>query len=157
MELLTAADLADPRPLYEVDLAAAGDEPGDVGVDEISYPDWLAAYWHRCNLNRELTSPAFVDGVVAAFGRSLIDGRHGCRSRMTGTRPAHHGAGLAGLVKLAALPRAWGPATGTSRAAPLSTVECCRGGGFVNLALPIRTREWGIRSALLAAAERGDH
>ncbi|WP_446215893.1 GNAT family N-acetyltransferase [Micromonospora sp. IBHARD004] len=106
VELATAADLAHPRPLYEADLDAARDEPGDVGMDDISYPDWLAAYWHRPDLDRALTCLAILDGVVAAFSLALTDGRHGYQSGMTGTRPAHRRAGLAGLVKVAALRRA---------------------------------------------------
>ncbi|MFE9693954.1 GNAT family N-acetyltransferase [Micromonospora sp. NPDC005806] len=106
VELVTAADLADPRPVYEADLAAAADEPGDAPMDDISYPDWLAAYWHRPDLDRELTSMAMVDGVVVAFSVALTDGGDGYQSGMTGTRPSHRRAGLAGLVKLASLHRA---------------------------------------------------
>ncbi|MBM0229051.1 MULTISPECIES: GNAT family N-acetyltransferase [Micromonospora] len=101
--LASAADLADPRPLYEADLDAARDEPGDVGMDAISYPDWLAAYWDRPDLDRALTRLAMVDDAVAAFSLALTDGRRGYQSGMTGTRPAHRRSGLAGLVKVAAL------------------------------------------------------
>jgi hypothetical protein len=92
VELITAADLADPRPLYEADLAAAADEPGDAPMDDISYPDWQAAYWHRREPDRELTSRthrhgaaqrhllAMVDGVVVAFSVALTGGRDGYQS-----------------------------------------------------------------------------
>ncbi|SBT44188.1 GNAT family N-acetyltransferase [Micromonospora auratinigra] len=103
VDLVTAADLTDPYPLYEADCAAAADEPGDVGMDELAFTDWLATYWERPDLDRRLTTLAVVDGVVAAFSVALTDGRDGYQSGMTGTRPEHRGAGLGRLVKLAAL------------------------------------------------------
>ncbi|MER7475411.1 hypothetical protein [Micromonospora sp. NPDC000018] len=99
MRLTTAADLPDPRPLYEADLAAAADEPGDVGMDEISYADWRAAYWDRPDLDRDLTRVAMVDGVVVAFSVALTDGGERYLSGMTGTRAEWRGRGLARLVK----------------------------------------------------------
>ncbi|MGC1214384.1 MAG: GNAT family N-acetyltransferase [Micromonospora sp.] len=106
VRLVTGAELGDPRPVYEADLDASADEPGDVGMDDISYDDWLSAYWDRPDLDRRSTSLAVVDGVVAAFSFVVSDGRGRCGSGITGTRPAHRRTGLAGLVKLAALHRA---------------------------------------------------
>ena len=107
VRLLSAAELDDPRPLYEADLDASRDEPGDVGMDDISYADWLSAYWLRPDLDPASTSMAMVDGVVAAFSLVLTDGRDRCGSGMTGTRPAHRRSGLGRLVKVTALRRAW--------------------------------------------------
>ncbi|MFI6158916.1 GNAT family N-acetyltransferase [Micromonospora haikouensis] len=106
VRLLAAADLPDPRLLYEADLDVSRDEPGEVGMDEIAYADWLAAYWHRPDLDRELTTVAMVDGEVAAFTVGLTDSRHDHRCGMTGTRRPHRRRGLARLVKQAALRRA---------------------------------------------------
>ncbi|MCM0677040.1 GNAT family N-acetyltransferase [Micromonospora phytophila] len=103
VRLCAAADLADPRPLYEADLAAAADEPGDVGMDAISYADWRAAYWDRPDLDRDLTTVAVADGSVVAFSVALTDGRDRYQSGMTGTRPGWRGRGLARLVKHASL------------------------------------------------------
>ncbi|MGK5518822.1 GNAT family N-acetyltransferase [Micromonospora sp. URMC 107] len=103
VRLGTAAELADPRPLYEADLAAAADEPGDVGVDEISFSDWRTAYWHRPDLDRALSTVATADGVVVAFSLALTDGRDRYLSGMTGTRSGWRGRGLARLVKHASL------------------------------------------------------
>ncbi|MEU9510643.1 GNAT family N-acetyltransferase [Micromonospora sp. NPDC048170] len=99
VRLATAADLVDPRALYEADLAAAADEPGDVGMDEISYPDWRAAYWDRPDLDRALSTVALADGVVVAFSVALTDGVDRYLSGMTGTRSGWRGRGLARLVK----------------------------------------------------------
>ncbi|NBE83576.1 GNAT family N-acetyltransferase [Micromonospora rubida] len=106
VRLLSAADLPDPRPLYEADLDAARDEPGEVGMDEIGYADWLATYWERPDLDRALTTVAVVDDEVAAFGIALTDGRDCYQSGMTGTRRAYRRRGLARLVKHAGLTRA---------------------------------------------------
>ncbi|MFG1890939.1 GNAT family N-acetyltransferase [Micromonospora sp. NPDC049051] len=103
VRLGTAADLVDPRPLYEADLAAAADEPGDVGMDEISFDDWRAAYWDRPDLDRALSTVATADGAVVAFTVALTDGRNRYLSGMTGTRPGWRGRGLARLVKHASL------------------------------------------------------
>jgi RimJ/RimL family protein N-acetyltransferase len=75
-------------------------------MDQIGYEDWLAAYWHRPDLDRALTTVAVVDGVVAAFSLALTDGADRYQSGMTGTRRAYRGRGLARLVKHASLRRA---------------------------------------------------
>ncbi|MFC8845223.1 MULTISPECIES: GNAT family N-acetyltransferase [unclassified Micromonospora] len=106
VRLLAAADLPDPRLLYEADLDAARDEPGEVSMDEIAYADWLAAYWDRPDLDRGLTTVALVDGEVAAFTVALTDGRHRHQCGMAGTRRPYRRRGLARLVKQAALGRA---------------------------------------------------
>ncbi|WFE56985.1 GNAT family N-acetyltransferase [Micromonospora sp. WMMD712] len=106
VRLLAAADLPDPRALYAADLDVSRDEPGEVGMDEIAYADWLAAYWHRPDLDRELTTVAVADGEVVAFTVGLTDSRHDHRCGMTGTRRPHRRRGLARLVKQAALRRA---------------------------------------------------
>ncbi|MGC5335079.1 GNAT family N-acetyltransferase [Micromonospora sp. DT62] len=103
VRLGTAADLVDPRPLYEADLAAAADEPGDVGRDETGFSDWRAAYWDRPDLDRALSMVATADGVVVAFSLALTDGRDRYLSGMTGTRSGWRGRGLARSVKHASL------------------------------------------------------
>ncbi|WP_200212658.1 GNAT family N-acetyltransferase [Micromonospora coerulea] len=107
VRLTSAAELADPKALYAADLDVSRDEPGEVGMDEISYDDWRAAYWDRPDLDRSLTSVALVDDVVVAFSFALTDGRDRYQSGMTGTRRAYRGMGLARPVKLAGLRRAW--------------------------------------------------
>jgi GNAT superfamily N-acetyltransferase len=106
VRLVPAADLPDLRGLYEADLDASRDEPGDVGLDEISYADWRTVYWARPDLVPALTVVALVDGVVAAFCLVHGDGRGRYGSGMTGVRRAYRRRGLARLVKLASLRRA---------------------------------------------------
>jgi GNAT superfamily N-acetyltransferase len=107
IELATAADLAhDPRPLYEADAEASADEPGHVRSAVIGYDEWLALYWNRPDLDRELTSVALSAGSVAAFAMARTDGRTRYWSGMTATRRAFRGRGLAKLVKNDSLHRA---------------------------------------------------
>ncbi|MBX7265044.1 GNAT family N-acetyltransferase [Micromonospora sp. Llam7] len=92
----------DPRRVYEVEVSASADEPGDVVAGSIGYADWLAVTWDNVGLDREASTGAEVDGVLAAI--SLVK-RDGARmwSDFTGTVPEFRGRGLARLAKLAAL------------------------------------------------------
>ncbi|GAB2932291.1 GNAT family N-acetyltransferase [Micromonospora polyrhachis] len=105
--LRTAADFADdPRPLYDLDVEAAADEPGDVDSDAMNYEDWLALYWHRPDLDRDLTSVVVMDGMAVAFSVAQTDRRGRYWSGMTGTRRAYRNRGLAKQAKADSLRRA---------------------------------------------------
>ncbi|MEV1289586.1 GNAT family N-acetyltransferase [Micromonospora sp. NPDC049679] len=107
VELRTAADfIGDPAPIYAADAESALDEPSDVAVDAITYEDWLTYFWHRPDLDRDLTSVAVVDGVVASVTLAQTDGGSRYWTGMTGTRRAYRGRGLAKLVKTHSLHRA---------------------------------------------------
>jgi len=106
-QLRTAADFAeDPRPLYDLDIEAAADEPSDVASDAMNYQDWLALYWHRPDLDRELTSVVVMDGMAVAFSVAQTDRRGRYWSGMTGTRRAYRNRGLAKQAKADSLRRA---------------------------------------------------
>ncbi len=107
VELRTAADFEnDPRPLFEADAETTADEPSDTPTEFTDYEDWLRHTWGDPGLDRELTSVALVDGVVAAFSAANTDGRTRYSSAMTGTCRAYRGRGLAKLVKNDSLHRA---------------------------------------------------
>ncbi|MGZ9930091.1 N-acetyltransferase family protein [Streptomyces sp. NC-S4] len=101
-----SAFAADPRPLFEADAEATSDEPGDVPVEFDDYEDWLAHTWNSPTLDKELTTVAVVDGVVASFAAAQTDGATRYGSAMTGTLRAFRGRGLAKLAKTASLHRA---------------------------------------------------
>ncbi|MGW0435810.1 GNAT family N-acetyltransferase [Micromonospora sp. NPDC003197] len=106
-QLRTAADFADdPRPLYDLDVEAAADEPGDVDSDAMNYEDWLTLYWNRPDLDRELTSVVIMDGRAVAFSVAQTDRRGRYWSGMTGTRRAYRNRGLAKQAKGDSLRRA---------------------------------------------------
>ncbi|MCX5306892.1 GNAT family N-acetyltransferase [Streptomyces sp. NBC_00160] len=101
-----AAFAADPRPLFEADAETTSDEPGDVAAGFDDYEDWLAHTWNSPSLDKELTTVALVDGVVASFAAAQTDGGTRYASAMTGTLRAFRGRGLAKLAKTASLHRA---------------------------------------------------
>ncbi|MGW7333408.1 N-acetyltransferase family protein, partial [Streptomyces sp. NPDC054840] len=101
-----SAFAADPRPLFEADAEATSDEPGDVVAGSADYEDWLAQIWNNPTLDKELTTVALVDGVVASFSAVRTDGATRYGSAMTGTLRAFRGRGLAKLAKTVSLHRA---------------------------------------------------
>ncbi|MFD7786295.1 GNAT family N-acetyltransferase [Streptomyces nojiriensis] len=101
-----SAFAADPRPLFAADAEASSDEPGDVPAELDDYEDWLAHTWNSPSLDKELTTVALVDGVVASFAAAQTDGATRYASAMTGTVRAFRGRGLAKLAKTASLHRA---------------------------------------------------
>ncbi|MEW2381008.1 GNAT family N-acetyltransferase [Micromonospora sp. NPDC047707] len=102
---LVSLSEVDPHQVYEVELTASADEPNDVDSDAMTYEHWRADVWDNLGLDREASTGAEVDGVLAAI--SLVK-RDGARmwSDYTGTVPAHRGRGLASAAKIAALHRA---------------------------------------------------
>lgn len=101
-----SAFAADPRPLFEADAETTSDEPGDVAAELDDYEDWLTHIWNSPSLDKELTTVALVDGVVASFTAAQTDGGTRYASAMTGTLRAFRGRGLAKLAKTASLHRA---------------------------------------------------
>ncbi|TWE20028.1 GNAT family N-acetyltransferase [Kitasatospora atroaurantiaca] len=107
IELRQATEyLDDPYPLYEVDVAGALDEPGDVDASEQEYEAWLAEIWNRPDLDRELTVVAVADGRPVAFSAVQTDGGSRYWSAFTTTRAEYRGRGLAKLAKTHSLHRA---------------------------------------------------
>lgn len=107
VELHAAAHYADdPRRLYETDVEITADVPGNTRADSVTYDDWLALYWDRPDLDRELSSVVVVDGEVAVYVVARTDRRSRYWSGMTGTRRGFRGRGLAKLAKNHSLHRA---------------------------------------------------
>ncbi|MER6361173.1 GNAT family N-acetyltransferase [Kitasatospora sp. NPDC001527] len=107
VELRPASDFAaDPYPVFEIEADAALDEPGEIVMDATEYEEWLAAQWHRPDLDRELTVVAVVEGVPAAFSAVSTDGAERYWSAFTACRRAYRGRGLSKLAKRESLRRA---------------------------------------------------
>lgn len=107
VRLGSAADFAaDPRPMYEADMEATADEPGDVALERMPYEDWLAGIWRHPSLDHALSTVATVGGAVAAYTAAYSDGSGRYHSAMTGTMRVFRGRGLAKLVKTDSLLRA---------------------------------------------------
>jgi GNAT superfamily N-acetyltransferase len=95
----------DGQALYEADVAAATDEPGDVPSQPTPYPTWRYEIWEEPGLDRDASTAALAGGVVVSFSLLLRDGDRAW-SDMTATVPEYRGRGLARLVKTATLGRA---------------------------------------------------
>ncbi|GGL09118.1 GNAT family N-acetyltransferase [Streptomyces flaveus] len=107
VELRKAADFADdPRPLFDLDAEASGDEPSDIDYEFTNYEAWLKETWQHPLFSHELTSIALVDGRPAAFSAARTDGGTRYGTVITGTVRAHRGRGLAKLAKNDSLHRA---------------------------------------------------
>jgi GNAT superfamily N-acetyltransferase len=98
--LATFRELADPRPLYELDLEVSGDIPGEDGMDGWSLEDWTTQFWHTPMCDPDLSLVAFVDDHIAAMTMLRFDAPSGrAMNALTGTRSAYRGRGLARLLK----------------------------------------------------------
>ncbi|MEV4491466.1 GNAT family N-acetyltransferase [Micromonospora coxensis] len=95
----------DPRPVYDLEVASAADEPDDIGSDALSFENWRYDVWENVGLDREASTVVEVDGVPASYSLVIRDGDR-MWSDFTGTAPAYRGRGLARLAKQAALHRA---------------------------------------------------
>ncbi|MEH0820289.1 MULTISPECIES: GNAT family N-acetyltransferase [unclassified Micromonospora] len=102
---LLPLDGLDPRRIYQIDVASAADEPGDVPKDAIGYDSFYYEVWQNLGLDRAASTAAEIDGELVAFSLVKRDGDR-MWSDFTGTLPEHRGRGLARLVKQAALHRA---------------------------------------------------
>jgi GNAT superfamily N-acetyltransferase len=131
-----AAFAADPRPLYEVDIAAWLDEPGDVRPDAVSYDYWLERFWHNPALDHDASTAALVDGVAVVTTMLQTDRETGrAQNSGTGTMPAYRGKGLATLAKRASL----------VRAAQLGCTEVYTGNDTTNAPMLAINRKLGYR------------
>ncbi|WP_433792425.1 GNAT family N-acetyltransferase [Actinoplanes sp. CA-252034] len=104
IQMVRLRELAE-KALYEADVAAATDEPGETPPQPTPYPLWRYEIWDEPGLDRDASTAAVADGEIVSFSLVLRDGDR-MWSDMTATVPAHRGRGLAHLVKTAALRRA---------------------------------------------------
>jgi len=96
-----------PRPIFDVDLAASLDMPGEVPFDAITYEHWLARFLHSPLLDHDASNLVTVDGLPATYTMLLHDREtHRGQNNGTGTVPEFRGRGLATLAKRASLKRA---------------------------------------------------
>jgi GNAT superfamily N-acetyltransferase len=105
LELRTIAE-ADPRDVYDVDLAATRDVPLVEPVDDVPYDEWEDHVLAHPHFTREGSFLAYVDGEPAAVSMLFADLESGRSANMfTGTHARFRGHGLALGVKLASI--AW--------------------------------------------------
>lgn len=101
VQLHPATDwLADPTPLYELDVAGGADEPGDVDLSGMTFGLWLDHTWNGPDLDHDLSTVAVADGNAVSMTMLLVDLDAGrAASGFTTSLPEYRGRGLAGLCK----------------------------------------------------------
>jgi len=102
---LAPLEEVDPRALYEADQVAQRIKPGDATITASPYEEWVAAVWKSPGMVLDLSVAALDGDRVVSFTLGNGD-HHKIWSQMTATMPEYQGAGLAKLVKCAALGRA---------------------------------------------------
>ena len=102
VELRPLAEL-DPRKVFELDSEAMRDIPGEVGMDDVSFEQWLEDYWRHPDTDLEASVAAVVDGRPVAFSHLRVAPGGRAVTDMTGTLRDYRGRGLALLAKRASL------------------------------------------------------
>jgi RimJ/RimL family protein N-acetyltransferase len=104
---MTVVPLAtvEPRLVYDVDIAASQDEPGDMPIQPVAFDEWLEDIWRSPSLDLDLSVGVLDAATCVAFTAVETDADRAW-SGMTGTLPAYRGRGLAKVAKSVALRRA---------------------------------------------------
>jgi GNAT superfamily N-acetyltransferase len=102
VELRPLAEL-DPRKVFELDSEAMRDIPGGVGMDDVSFEQWLEDYWRHPDTDLEASVAAVVDDRPVAFSHLRVAPGGRAINDMTGTLRDYRGRGLALLAKRATL------------------------------------------------------
>jgi GNAT superfamily N-acetyltransferase len=102
VELRPLAEL-DPRKVFELDSEAMLDIPGEVGMDDVSFEQWLEDYWRHPDTDLEASVAAVVDGRPVAFSHLRVAPGGRAINDMTGTLRDYRRRGLALLAKRATL------------------------------------------------------
>ncbi len=88
----------DPHRLHAADLAASGDEPGDVPYDEMPFEQWRYDVWDDPGMDHRIGLAALDGAEIVSFSLVSRDGER-MWSDYTATVPEYRGRGLATLVK----------------------------------------------------------
>jgi ribosomal protein S18 acetylase RimI-like enzyme len=100
-------EIADPEPLYDLDLEVSRDIPGEQGMDGMTLEQWKARFWRTVLIDDDASLVAYVDEEPAAVTFLRVDRPSGsAENNLTGTRKAYRGRGLARLLKTHSLHRA---------------------------------------------------
>lgn len=106
--VLTAfGELDDPQPIYQLDLEASRDIPGEEDFDSMTLEEWSSRFFHSVVSDDEASLAAYVDGQLAGFTMLRLDRPSGrAQNNLTAVRRSYRGRGLARLLKSHSLHRA---------------------------------------------------
>lgn len=93
----------DPRKVFELDSEAMLDIPGEAGMDDVSFEQWLEDYWRHPDTDLEASVAAVVEDRPVAFSHLRVAPGGRAINDMTGTLRDYRGRGLALLAKRATL------------------------------------------------------
>ena len=89
--------------MFELDSEAMLDIPGEAGMDDVAFEQWLEDYWRHPDTDLEASVAAVVEDRPVAFSHLRVaPGGRGIND-MTGTLRDYRGRGLALLAKRATL------------------------------------------------------
>jgi GNAT superfamily N-acetyltransferase len=107
VRLVPFGALDDPAPVYELDLEASRDIPGEENFDAMTLADWTKRFWRTPFADDEASLVAYVDGRLAGLTMLRVDRPSGrAENNLTATRREFRGRGLARLLKSHSLHRA---------------------------------------------------
>ena len=105
--LRSFGEIADPRPLYELDLEASKDIPGDEDFEAMTLAQWSSLFWRTVFADDEASLAAYVDGDLAGLTMLRVDRpSRRAQNNLTAVRRHYRGRGLARLLKSHSLQRA---------------------------------------------------
>jgi GNAT superfamily N-acetyltransferase len=98
---------ADPRPVFELDMAGSEDEPGDSDWSGLTLESWTRTFWLHPDHDPEISAGVLVDGRLASMSIVFVDApTRRAANGLTATYREHRGRGLATLAKRHALAQA---------------------------------------------------
>ena len=107
MRLVPFGDLDDPRPVFELDLEASRDIPGDESFEAMTLADWTTRFWHTPFADDDAAWWRTSTDELAGLTMLRVDRPSGrAQNNLTGDRREYRGRGLARLLKSHSLHRA---------------------------------------------------
>jgi GNAT superfamily N-acetyltransferase len=100
VSLVPFGELDDPAPLFELDVEASRDVPGEEDFDALTLDQWVSQFWRSVFADDEASLAGYVDGELAGLTMLRVDRPSGrAQNNLTATRRPHRGRGLARLLK----------------------------------------------------------
>lgn len=107
VRLVPFGELTDPRPVYELDLEASRDIPGEQDFDAMSLAEWSARFWRSPLVDDDCSLVAHVCDELAGLTMLRVDRPSGrAQNNLTAVRRGFRGRGLSRVLKSHSLAQA---------------------------------------------------